>query len=131
MASNPSKEKIIDGKYLDEHPNHIFVFGDNNIRKGHGGAAILRSYPNTYGFITKKAPTHYPADYYKPEEYNEVFKKELLKLMLEIYENPNKVYMISRLGAGLADKYGIYEAIIKDRIQVLKKFDNVVFLYED
>jgi hypothetical protein len=29
-------------KYLENHPNHIFVFGDNSLRQGKGGAASLR-----------------------------------------------------------------------------------------
>jgi len=45
-------------EYLRAHPEVIFVFGDNLIHRGKGGAAKLRDEPNTYGFITKKYPNN-------------------------------------------------------------------------
>lgn len=45
---------IVTKQFLDNNPNAIFVFGDNLLRVGYGGAAILRDHPQTYGFITKK-----------------------------------------------------------------------------
>jgi len=126
------KEQTISQHYLRENPNHIFVFGDNTVRKGKGGAAILRDEPNTYGFITKKIPTHGKDAYYKPNEYKHVYKKEISKLIQEIENNPDKLYLISRLGAGLANKHRIWQKVIEPNlVPNLDHLDNVKFLWSD
>lgn len=114
--------------YLRNNPNHVFVFGDNLKRKGYGGAATLRDEPNTYGFITKKAPNNNDGSFYRPDEYKEKFDVELKRLIKEIEKNPDKVYLISQLGGGLANKYGIYQKVIKNGLTILEKFDNVRFV---
>ena len=35
----------------------LFVFGDNFIRRGKGGQAVIRSEPNAVGIATKKRPS--------------------------------------------------------------------------
>lgn len=117
--------------YLRRNPDHIFVFGDNLQRKGRGGAAKLRDETNTYGFITKKAANNNSGSFYKPKEYEEKFNSELKKLVKEIERNPDKIFLISKLGGGLANKYSIYEKIIRPGLSVLKEYENVVFLEED
>ena len=117
-------------EYLRSHPNEVFVFGDNQIRQGHGGAAALRDEPNTYGFVTKKYPDNHPASFFLPREYAVVFDREVYLLQLEMDENPDKVYLISKVGAGLANRYGIFEQIIESRLkQVLEGWVNVRFLW--
>ena len=69
-------------KFLQENPNVIFVFGDNLLRKGKGGAAKLRDEPNTYGFITKKAPNNQDSSFYRPIEYRYIFEEELRKRLV-------------------------------------------------
>lgn len=122
-------EQIITREYLRSNPNHIFVFGDNLLRVGRGGAAKLRDEPNTYGFITKKAPTYKDEDYYTPEEFEDVFLNELIKLQLLISATPNKTYLISKIGAGLANKYKIWDKIIEPNLKKQLSFDNVKFLW--
>lgn len=122
---------MIDRDYLRSHPNSVFVFGDNLIRKGKGGAATLRDEPNTYGFITKKAPNNQDESFYRPEEYEPVFIKEISKLRQEILANPDKTYLISKLGAGLANRYRIWETVIEPNIcTILGHFKNVLFLWD-
>jgi hypothetical protein len=122
-------ELIITREYLRSNPNHIFVFGDNLLRVGHGGTAKLRDEPNTYGFITKKAPTYKDEDYYTLEEFEDVFLNELIKLQLLISAAPNKTYLISKIGAGLANKYKIWDKIIEPNLKKQLSFDNVKFLW--
>jgi len=117
-------------EYLLEHPNEIFVFGDNTWHKGTGGAAKLRHLPNTYGFITKRTPKHNEDACYEPWEYAWLFKVELDKLIQEIESNPDKIYLISKVGAGLANDYGIFEQIIEPTIKpILSVYTNVRFLW--
>ena len=57
------------------------------------------------------------------EERNEKLKKV-------ITENPDKTYLISKLGAGLANRYMIFETIIGPNIKKeLLHFKNVRFLW--
>jgi hypothetical protein len=128
-------ETIITRQYLIDHPNEIFVFGDNLLRKGKGGAAALRDLPNTYGFITKKAPNSWDKSFYDPNEYRPVFIAELAVLINKIKKDLNaydydKLYLISKLGSGLANKYGIWENVIKDGLEILRQYPNVRFLYD-
>jgi hypothetical protein len=120
----------IDEDYLRNHPDHIFVFGDNLQRKGLGGAAKLRNLPNTYGFITKKAPNSLDSSFYHPDEYMDIFYDELALLIEEISRQPNKMFLISKLGSGLANRYKIWELVIQPRIKVLfGSLTNVKFLF--
>jgi hypothetical protein len=125
-------DKIITEEYLIENPNHIFVFGDNEKRYGTGGAAKLRHLPNTYGFITKKAPTYNKKDFYIPSEYLLVYFNEMALLRQEIRKNPDKKYLISKIGGGIANKNKIFEIVILPRIrQDLQEFENVEFLFSE
>jgi len=121
--------KIITKQFLDNNPNYVFVFGDNTIRKGKRGAATLRDHPQAYGFITKKFPNNRDSSFYKPKEYQTIFQNELTKLINLIENNPNKIFLISKLGGGLANKYKIHEKVIKPGLEVLKKYSNVIFLF--
>jgi len=116
-------------QWLKEHPDHIFVFGDNLLRIGNGGAAKLRHLPNTYGFITKKAPSYRDEDFYKPKEFEEVFLNELIKLQMLISLTPDKTYLISKIGAGLANRYTIWEEVIEPNIKKQLSFKNAEFLW--
>lgn len=122
--------KIITKEYLRDNPNHIFVFGDNLKRTGYGGAASLRDCYNTYGFITKRYPNNADEAYYNLTDYPQIYHAEITALIKEISLHPENTYMISRLGAGLANKHHIWEFIIEPTIKtLLKGYDNVEFLW--
>jgi hypothetical protein len=116
-------------EYLRNHPNEIFVFGDNLQRAGLGGAAYLRNEPNTYGFVTKKLPNKKPASYYEPQEYAEIYWEEIDRLKKTIIANPNKIYLISKIGAGLANLNHIFELVIEPNIKNDLDLPNVKFLW--
>ena len=127
---------IVTAQYLRDNPDHIFVFGDNTIRKGKGGAAKLRDFRNAYGFITKKYPNNLDRSFYGPKEYQPIFEVELAKLIKEIeshncfYKEEGNDYLISKLGAGLANRYGIWEHVIEPRLNLLANYSNVTLLWE-
>lgn len=123
---------IITKDYLQAHPNEIFVFGDNLLRVGTGGAAFLRSEPNTYGFVTKRAPNNNPDSFYTSADYREVYEREVLLLKATIEKHIDKTFLISQIGAGLANKHWIWEEVIQPRIREdFGKYPNVKFLWED
>lgn len=116
---------------LNNEPNAYFVFGDNSQRRGLGGAAKLRNHPRAIGFVTKKEPTHNQAACYTPEEYAKPFFDQLAQLSAHIKNNPNNKFYISKLGAGLANRYWIWEKLISHNLQdELKEYDNVVFCWD-
>lgn len=120
---------FITKEYLRENQNCIFVYGDNTIHKGTGGAAKLRYEPNTYGFVTKKYPSNEISSFFTIEEYLPVFEKEMQKLIKKIESNPDKIFLISKLGSGLANRYGIFEQIIFPGLKRLAIYKNVKFLF--
>ena len=120
----------ITAEYLKTHPNEIFVFGDNTIRKGYGGAAKLRDHPNTFGFITKKYPNNQDASFFRPDEYLPIFNSELERLMSEVNLHLDKVFLITPIGSGLANRYNIFEQIIEPQIKsTFINSANVVLLF--
>ena len=122
-------ELIITQKYLQDNPDHIFVFGDNHLRKGKAGAAKLRDLPNSYGFITKKYPNNNIESFYKPEAYRVVFAIELDKLIFQIVMHQDKTFLISKLGSGLANRFHIWEKVIKPELKTLTRYKNVKLLW--
>jgi hypothetical protein len=125
------KNIIITQEFLDSNPNVYFIFGDNVIREGMGGAAHLRYHPHSIGFITKKFPDNKSESFYRPDEYSEVFFEELKKLKTIIQKRPDKIFYISQLGAGLANKYKIWEKLIhQNLVNTLEIYDNVVFCWK-
>ncbi len=52
------REPRITRQMVREHPDRLFVFGDNLARVGYGGQAReMRDEPNAVGIPTKKLPT--------------------------------------------------------------------------
>jgi hypothetical protein len=116
--------------FLNKTPNAVFVFGDNLERHGYGGGAILRDHPQAYGFITKKFPDNRDTSFYHPYEYEEVFFEELEKLKKLVEKNQNKIFYISKLGGGLANKYHIWEDLVKENLEsTFNNFENVIFCW--
>lgn len=120
---------IVTAEYLDQHPDVVFVYGDNLIHKGMGGAAALRHHPNTYGFLTKKYPDMKPTSSYYPDEYRPIFKKEMDRLLEHIKAHPDKIYLISKLGSGLANQHHIFQDVIRDPLLRLSRHPRVYLLY--
>ena len=119
-------------EFLDNNPDAYFIFGDNLERWGHGGAAKLRDHPHSIGFITKKFPDNKDSSFYKPEEYSPVFFEELEKLKRVIEKRPGKTFYISQLGGGLANKFYIWQRLVRHNlVKSLENYNNVVFCWDE
>lgn len=70
------------------NPNKLFVFGDNMLRYGKGGQAIIRDLPNTLGIVTKKSPNNDDAAYFSDADD--------IEEMNEMLQDIRKLYLISR-----------------------------------
>jgi len=124
------KEFKVTELFLNKEPDRFFVFGDNVLHKGTGGAASLRHHPRAIGFITKKFPNNKPDSFYNDSDYWEVFHIEMRKLKKVLIANLNATFYISKLGAGLANRNSIFEKIIEPNLfDGLKYFKNVKLLW--
>lgn len=118
-------------QFLNDNPNIMFVFGDNLARTGRGGAAKLRHHPQSWGFITKKYPNTKDSSFFKVEEYKPIFKAEMELLKEKLVETEHTyTWLISPVGSGLANKYHIWEEVIKPGMdKELRPFANAIRLW--
>ena len=56
---------------VKKNRNKLFVFGDNNIKRGRGGQAIIRDEENALGIPTKKLPNNHKSSFYTDAEFHE------------------------------------------------------------
>ena len=78
-------ESWIDRKDLQENPESLYLFGDNDQRKGLGGQAYsMRGEPNAVGVRTKKSPSRAPWAFWCDSNYEENIGKITLDLSLAV-----------------------------------------------
>ena len=87
------------------NPTKLYLFGDNDVGKGCGGQAIIRTAPNSCGIPTKKLPSLAPNSFYTDQEYDLNVKKidvaiNKIKLLSKDYEAV--VFPADGFGTGLA-----------------------------
>lgn len=118
--------------WLDAHPMAYFVYGDNTIHRGRGGAAALRGHPHAIGFITKKYPNNNPTSFFTPSEYLPVYLGEMQRLQAFIQMGcEGEQFFIAPLGSNLANLHHIWELVIQPRLVVdlVEFWDRCVFLF--
>jgi hypothetical protein len=95
---------------LRENPTHPFVFGDNTVREGKGGQAIIRDEPNSFGIVTKRLPSKHPDSYFSDDHLFEnlhLIATDILDLYCMIndpsYGYTHVVFPSACIGTGLSD----------------------------
>jgi hypothetical protein len=116
---------------LYENPNSIFLFGDNDIKRGKKGQSIIRDLDNAFGIPTKKYPSYDIGAYYSDNEY--LYCKTKLDIIFEKLDTilKNKEYEsisipIDGIGTGLAR---LKEKAPMVNKYLLEKLDNLFGLY--
>jgi len=103
--------KIFEGHWtrldVNSNTNYLFVFGDNDIKQGMGGQAIIRNEPNAFGIPTKKLPSMSSNSFYTDNEYDKNIKKinkAIYKIIKEFMKNKYTTLVLPKdgLGTGLA-----------------------------
>lgn len=118
--------KFITRKYVQEHPDVLFAFGDNMARIGMGGqAGHMRGEPNSIGIPTKWSPNLFfnNKDWSDPTVIDEIYKgfytiEEALK------DGKSVVIPSDGLGTGLAglpERAPLIFRYIDQRIASLEK----------
>lgn len=91
-------------------PEKLFIFGDNDLRIGTGGQAVIRNNSNTYGIRTKKRPSITDDSYYSDTEY-EFNTQKILQDILQI-----KFHQLSGFQIVLSDGgYGTGLSMLKEK----------------
>ena len=81
----------------------LFIFGDNLLRVGEAGQAVIRGQVNSIGLATKKEPGMKPEDFFNDEEYMEnckIIEEEIAKIKRYAEEKSFKAYCFSFQGLG-------------------------------
>ena len=102
--------KLYTPELCKANPNKLYIFGDNCKSEGHGGQAIIRDEPNSFGIPTKLAPYQYMRDNIEfgiGYGYNRIMIKSAINLIIKIV-NKKKLYNTivfpkDGLGTGLAE----------------------------
>ena len=101
---------ITEARYSSElcnkNPNKLFVFGDNMIRRGKAGQAVIRDCDNAFGIVTKVLPSMSNQAFFSDNE--KVHKMALMRDLesLDTQFNSGKweyiVFPKAGIGTGLA-----------------------------
>lgn len=86
-----------------KNPEVTFVFGDNLIKKGEAGQAIIRKEPNAFGVPTKRLPSMTPDSFYSDNDSEYEATRTALKHLWAIHLNGRSIVLPkSKIGSGLA-----------------------------
>lgn len=122
-------QKMIYRSDLQDNPNVLYVFGDNDMRKGRGGqAAEMRDEPNAVGVRTKWTPGIGPNAYFTDSDFDEIIKMidDDLEEIFEALENDRIVVIPSDgVGTGLAllnENAPKVFKYLQDKMETLKEY---------
>jgi hypothetical protein len=102
----------------------LFIFGDNDVKKGCGGQAVIRYCKNAYGIPTKKYPSNNPNSFYTDVEYDMNCKKimEAITQIIKISEKYQEInFPLDGFGTGLARLQNKAPKTLKFLNQMIKK----------
>ena len=115
-------------EFVRNHPNFIFVFGDNLAGKGLGGQAKeMREEPNAVGIATKRSPSMNSDAFFSDSDIHNVIVMGAIKdsfRILEFHLLSGDVVVIPKngVGGGLANlpvNAPLIDTFIKDSIERL------------
>jgi hypothetical protein len=123
------KIKFIDSFYSlqlsQSKPQTLFLFGDNTMRVGNGGQAIIRNLPNSLGVITKKVPNTKEEAFFRDKDLEEY--KEYLEIDMSILREKGKdfdeIVVNKNIGLGLADMLNKCPLCYQELIKTLTEFE--------
>ena len=99
-------DKIIRRKDVKENPKTLYLFGDNDVRRGLGGQAKeMRGEPNSVGISIKKLPANSKTAFKTDEEFEknaEIITEDVNKAIEKFKEGGFEKVIIPPIGIGLA-----------------------------
>ncbi len=112
---------LYDVALLRQHRDKVFVFGDNLLRSGKAGQAVIRSESNAFGVPTKRLPSMGPGAFFsdRPDEREAVLAA--LRSLYALGQSRIVVFPSAGLGTGLAQMARHSPSIYREMTQVLKQ----------
>ena len=100
------KQKMIFRADLQANPDKLYLFGDNEERRGKGGQAIqMRDEPNAIGVRTKRRPRLNEGDFWTDETYDancRMIEEDLAPVRQHLANGGTIIIPADGLGTGLA-----------------------------
>lgn len=87
------------------NPKYLYVFGDNLLRKGERGQAVIRRCYNSAGIITKKYPSNSEGSFFLDadiDEFKEILETDISDIFTRMTKYNALVFPKDGLGTGLA-----------------------------
>lgn len=97
-------ENLYRPELLAKHRSAIFVFGDNLLRKGKKGQAVIRDEPNAFGIATKVKPSTTDDSYFNDadERHKEAIIMDIERLVKLRSSGKYIVFPKAGIGTGLS-----------------------------
>ena len=115
--------------YVGKAKDTLWVFGDNNARKGTGGSAEIRGLSNAIGVRTKWSPDKKKESYFTDADRPKIEKlvQEDINTIIKTFNKGDykKIKVIGELGAGLATAPKKYK--MEGEQKILSWINNQVF----
>lgn len=108
-------------------PDCIFVFGDNLIKQGKGGQAVIRDEPNAFGVPTKRLPSRAQDAYFSDQNDEIEAVKAALRELYVLGKTHTLVFPEDGLGTGLAKMKEKSPLAFKTMNEILKNHFNISF----
>jgi hypothetical protein len=120
-------QEWIERKDLGANPERLYLFGDNESRRGHGGqAAACRGEPNAVGVATKRFASRASNAYWSDAEFDRakaIIDADLAPAFDHLRRGGEVVYPAAGLGTGLSELQARAPnvfAYLQERIEALK-----------
>lgn len=105
-------------------PDVIFVFGDNLIRRGTAGQAVIRGEPNAFGIPTKRYPAMRDGSFFSDQQDEiDAVVRSLRELWVKS-KGKTVVFPVKGLGTGLARMKSKSPVAYKTMCDILAKHFN-------
>lgn len=121
----------------EQDSRSLFVFGDNDIKKGCGGQAVIRYCPNAIGLPTKKYPNNSANSFYTDDEYQQNCAK-IVAAMVKIIDQSISyeciIFPSDGFGTGLArlpEKAPLTHKFLEDLMKLYFGVDYEMIRKED
>ena len=119
-------QKWITRDDLRNNPEHMYVFGDNVLRKGlRGQAKEMRGEPNAIGIPTKWEPTLRPEAFFKDSQFNDIrihIEPDYNRVLDALQAGKTVVWPEDGIGTGLSRIPKTAPALWNEMTKILTRF---------
>lgn len=105
---------------LREEPDKVFVFGDNLVRAGRGGQAVIRCEPNAFGVPTKRLPSMREDAFFGDRDDERAAVLDSLRRLYALGRGCVIVFPAAGLGTGLAQMPSRSPRLYKEMTHLLE-----------